>query len=121
MTESIRLKIFTPEKTALDKMVYRVVLPYGKINLTIIPERAPTSLVLHTGPLKILDEKNRVAALYFIDGGVADVAQNLCKISVRHIIRRQDISIEKAAELQREEPQNAAFYKMIQEYITAFD
>ena len=121
MADSIRLKIFTPEKTALDKVVNRVVLPYGKINLTIIPERAPTSLVLHAGPLKILDSENQVTDLYFIDGGVADVAQDLCKISVRHIIRRQDINIQQAAELQKEEPQNAAFYKMIQDYIAAFE
>lgn len=121
MAESIRLQIFTPEKTALDKTICRVVLPYGKINLTIIPERAPTSLVLHAGPVKILDSKNQVTDLYFIDGGVADVAQDLCKISVRHIVRRQDISAQQAAELQKEEPQNAAFYKMIQEYIAAFE
>lgn len=121
MAESIQLQIFTPEKTALDKMIHRVVLPYGKINLTIIPERAPTSFVLHAGPLKILDEDNQIKEIYFIDGGVADVAQNLCKISVRHIVRRQDISAQQAAELQKEEPQNAAFYQMIQEYIAAFD
>ena len=121
MAESIRLQIFTPEKTALDKAVCRVVLPYGKINLTIIPERAPTSLVLHAGPVKILDAQNQLSDLYFIDGGVADVAQNLCKISVRHLIRRQDISAQQAAELQKEKPQNAAFYKMIQEYIAAFE
>ena len=51
----ISLKIFTPERTALNKKVYRVVLPYGKTNLTLIDERAPTSLLLNKCILQILD------------------------------------------------------------------
>lgn len=121
MAKNIKLEIFTPEKTALNKDIYRVVLPYGNTNLTIIEDRAPTSLVLHAGPLQILDETNQVEDLYFIDGGVVDAAQNVCKISVRHIIKRQNISIEQALELKQEEPQNAVFYQMIADYLNAYE
>ncbi|MBO6282092.1 MAG: hypothetical protein J6N49_06150 [Alphaproteobacteria bacterium] len=121
MARNIKLEIYTPEKTALNKNIYRVVLPYGNTNLTIIEDRAPTSLVLHAGPLKILSENNQIEDLYFIDGGVVDVAQNVCKISVCHIIHRRDISIEQAKGLAVEEPQNAVFYKMIADYINAFE
>ena len=80
----ISLKIFTPERTALNKKVYRVVLPYGKTNLTLIDERAPTSLLLNKGTLQILDTDNQPTATYFIDGGVVDVA-NTC-VKFRHCI-----------------------------------
>ena len=58
MAKDIGLKIYTPEKLALDKEIYRVVLPQGRSNLTIIKNRAPTSLILDTGVLQILNEGN---------------------------------------------------------------
>lgn len=120
MAEEISLKIFTPEKTALNKKVYRVVLPYGNTNLTIIKDRAPTSLVLHAGVVQILTEDEKAGDIYFIDGGVVDVADNVCKISVRHIIHDSKISVERAKELQEIEPQNAEFYQMIVTYKQSF-
>ncbi|MEE6207568.1 MAG: hypothetical protein VZR95_05905 [Alphaproteobacteria bacterium] len=121
MAKNVKLEIYTPEKTALSRNIYRVVLPYGNTNLTIIENRAPTSLVLHAGALQILDENNQIEDLYFIDGGVVDVAQNVCKISVRHILHRHNISVEHALELKQQEPQNAKFYQMIADYISAFE
>lgn len=121
MAENITLKIFTPEKTALVKQVYRVVLPYGNTNLTVIDDRAPTSLVLHAGAIDILNEDDSVADTYFIDGGVVDVADNVCKISTRHILHRSAIDVERALELKEKEPENAVFYQMIANYIEAFE
>lgn len=121
MAKNVKLEIYTPEKTALSKDIYRVVLPYGNTNLTIIEDRAPTSLVLHAGPLQVLDENNQLEDLYFIDGGVVDVAENVCKISVCHIVHRRDINAEQAIELAEAEPQNAVFYTMIADYIHAFE
>lgn len=112
----IILKIFTPERTALNKKVYRVVLPYGKTNLTLIDERAPTSLLLNKGILQILDTDNQPTAIYFIDGGVVDVANNVCKISTLHLIAESAITEEKAAVLKESEPQNAEYYQMIIDY-----
>ena len=112
----ISLKIFTPEKTALNKKVYRVVLPYGKTNLTLIDERAPTSLLLNKGILQILDLDNQPSVIYFIDGGVVDVANNVCKISTLHLIAESAITAEKAEVLKENEPQNAEYYQMIIDY-----
>lgn len=116
MSDNISLKIFTPEKTALNKKVHRVVLPYGKTNLTVIDERAPTSLLLNQGILQILDEENKVVSIYFIDGGVVDIANNVCKISTQHLIAESVITEEKAAVLKECEPQNADYYQMIIDY-----
>ncbi|MBQ7633138.1 MAG: hypothetical protein IJS88_03405 [Alphaproteobacteria bacterium] len=120
MAENITLKIFTPEKTALIRKVYRVVLPYGKTDLTIIEDRAPTSLILHDGAMHILNEDNSIADTYFLDDGVVDVANNVCKISTRHIIHRSKISLQRARELLAEEPQNASYYNSIINYLENF-
>jgi len=113
MAQNVTLTIFTPEKTALDRKVYRVVLPYGRTNLTVLEDRAPTSLVLHSGLLQILREDDSVEDVYFIDSGVADIADNVCKISTAHLIHHDSMSAEEAKELAEQEPQNAEFYNMI--------
>lgn len=115
MAQNVTLKIFTPEKTALERKVYRVVLPYGNTNLTVLEDRAPTSLVLHAGMLQILREDDGVEDIYFIDSGVADIADNVCQISTAHLIHHDKISAEEAKELAEQEPQNAKFYKEITE------
>lgn len=114
MAQDVSLIIYTPEKTALDRRVYRVVLPYGNTNLTILKNRAPTSLVIHAGVLQILREDDSVESAYFIDKGVADIADNVCKISTAHLIHCKDISPEKAKEAVKQNEQNAAFYQMIE-------
>lgn len=113
MAAKIGLKIYTPEKLAFDKKIYRVVLPDGRLNLTVIEDRAPTSLILSAGLLQILDETDKVTEQYFIDTGVVDVAKNECTISTLHLIKSDKISKEKAEELAADEPQADDFYKMI--------
>ena len=116
MAKKIGLKIYTPEKLAFDKEIYRVVLPDGRLNLTVIEDRAPTSLILEAGVLQILDEADNVAEQYFVDTGVVDVAENICTISTLHLIKTDKISAEKANALVAEEPQSAKFYEMIEKY-----
>ena len=116
MAKDIGLKIYTPEKLALDKEIYRVVLPQGRSNLTIIKNRAPTSLILDTGVLQILNEGNEPVEKYFIDTGVADVAENKCTISTLHFIKTDKITSSEAEELAVSEPQSAEFYQMIVQY-----
>lgn len=99
----------------MNRKVYRVVLPYGRVNLTVIDDRAPTSLVLHAGKLEILSDDNHVESAYFIDGGVVDIAQNVCTLSTGHLIKTTAITPEQATAYRQNEPQNAAFYAMIEE------
>lgn len=120
MAENITLKIFTPERTVFNKKVHRFILPYGKVNLTVIENRAPTSLIFEAGVLHILDENNEITDSYFIDGGVADIANDTCFISTSRFIGKSHISIDKALELKEKMPDNAKFYQMIAEYLEAF-
>lgn len=118
--QNVTLKIYIPEKTALDKRVYRVVLPYGKTNLTVLEDRAPTSLVLHPGLLQILNESDQAVESYFIDGGVADIADNICTISTPHIINSSKITADEALDLATEQPQNTKFYNTIADWLRNF-
>ena len=116
MSKKISLKIYTPEKLALDKEIYRVVLPDDRLNLTVIEDRAPTSLSLEAGVLQILDEADNITEQYFVDTGVVDIAQNICTISTLHLIKTDKISSSKAKEMANSEPQAIKFYNMIGKY-----
>lgn len=120
MAKTIGLKIYTPEKLAFDKNVYRAVLPDGRLNLTVIEDRAPTSLILEAGVLQILDESDNTVERFFIDNGVVDIAENKCTISTLHLIKSDKITAEKAAALANEEPQAEKFYQMIEKYFENF-
>lgn len=120
MAEGIILKVYTPEKLAINKEVYRVVLPDGRQNLTVIADRAPTSLIIEAGILQILDKNDKVAEWYFIDTGIADIAKNECKISTLHLSVPSKMSKESAQELQTKDPENAKYYAMIIKHYTDY-
>ena len=120
MTENITLQIWTPERTAFNQKVYRVVLPTGKTTLTVIEDRAPTSMMIYAGVMQILNPDDSIKDWYFIDKGVADIAQNVCRISTAHLLHHSQITIDKALELKEKEPENAVFYNMIALHLQAF-
>ena len=121
MAKTIGLKIYTPEKLAFDKNVYRAVLPDGRLNLTVIEDRAPTSLILEAGVLQILDESDNTVERFFIDTGVVDIAENECTISTLHLVKSDKITAEKAHKLIEEEPQTEKFYQMIIKYFENYE
>ena len=120
MAENITLQIWTPERTAFNQKVYRVVLPTGKTTLTVIEDRAPTSMMIYAGVMQILNPDDSIKDWYFIDKGVADIAQNVCRISTAHLLHHSRITVDKALELKEKEPENAVFYNMIVLYLQAF-
>ena len=120
MAEYITLKIWTPEKISFDQKIYRVVLPTGNNTLTVIENRAPTSLVISAGVMQLLNPDDSVKDWYFVDRGIADIANNECKISTLHLIHHSQINISSALEMKEKEPENAAFYQKIANYLQIF-
>ena len=84
--------VYNPEKA--DK----IVLPAEKGPLTVISGRAPTSLMLRRGVIRLLDKDNQPLKHYFIKSGVADVAEDICAVSAEVIDAYTDMSKELAAE-----------------------
>lgn len=85
-TEDITFRISRPYKVYNTLRVKKVVLPALNGDITILPDRAPTLLLLGNGLVQILDDKNNPVERYFIKGGVADIARNRCAVSTEKVV-----------------------------------
>ena len=92
----VTLQLYAPNNLTGPLSAARVVLPAAAGDLTVLPERAPTSLLLRNGEVKLLNADNVVEARYFVKGGVADVADNVCKVSSEYIKHDKDITLAEA-------------------------
>ena len=119
MEKGILFRISRPYKVFKTLKTAAVVLPGVKGDITIIPERAPTMILLRNGVVQILGAGNQVEDRYFIMGGVADVARNRCAVSTEKAIFFDSIDLEKA-ERKRDEArydEDKAYYQMIVDYL----
>ena len=78
--QSVQLKIILPHKVLPAKTVARVVVPAVNGNLTVIPERAPTTLMLTNGILNVLSETGDSLDKYFIKR----IYHNFCNGRIPH-------------------------------------
>ena len=99
MEKHVRLKIFTPDKVYKEQDVRRVdgspapgFRPGADGDLTVLPERAPTVMVLTNGYIRVLDEHDGITDKYFIRGGIANIADDICAISTEGVVSEDDIS-----------------------------
>ena len=102
MSKDIEFKIVIPSKAMPAVKVAQVSIPAFKGMMTIIPDRAPTTVLLTTGILEILDENSEAVKKYFIQGGVANIAANECVVMTERAFAFDDISEEKLQELREE-------------------
>lgn len=96
--EEIIFRLSRPFKVSRTDAVDRVQLPAVDGNITILPDRAPTLILLSNGLLQILDKNGQSKERYFIKGGIADVARNRCAVSTEKVVMFDKIDIIKAAE-----------------------
>lgn len=114
--EEIQLKIYNPENVVKEASVYRVVIPAFSGNLTIIKDRAPTSVLLNNGVVQILGTDNKVLEKFFIKGGVADIVSNVCTILTEKCLLYKEISkeeIKNKIENAKTSEEYKKFYQMI--------
>lgn len=100
--QSVQLKIVLPHKVLPIKTVARVVVPAVKGNLTVIPDRAPTTLALTNGILNVLSETGESQDKYFIKGGVANIAADECIVMTEKALNFNDVTPQKVSELKEE-------------------
>lgn len=118
MAREINLTIALPGKVYLEEKVSSVVVPALKAAVNVLPDRAPSVFVLDYGALDILDEMGKLQKRYFVMAGVAEVAENNCKVMVQGIVPFENMDAKKAQTLV-EDAQNAQdrlFYQMISNY-----
>lgn len=92
MEKQVRLKIFLPDRVYKEVDVRRVVIPGENGDLTVLPERAPLVISLINGYVRILDAHDQVTDKFFIRGGVANIADNVCTISSEAVVSEEEIS-----------------------------
>ncbi|MDO5386925.1 MAG: hypothetical protein Q4F75_06595 [Pseudomonadota bacterium] len=94
----VTLKLSKPYMVYNPEKADKIVLPAEKGPLTVISGRAPTSLMLRRGVIRLLDKDNQPLKHYFVKSGVADVAGDVCAVSAEIIDAYTDMSKELAAE-----------------------
>ena len=91
---TISLKICLPDNVYAIEKADKVVLPIDRGNFTIIKDRAPTILLLSMGLIQCLDEQNNIVKKYFINNGIADIANDTCSIAAERLIDLQKETLE---------------------------
>ena len=98
MKNEIIFRLSRPYKISMTAAVSKVVLPAANGDITILPDRAPTLILLKSGLIQVLDKDNKPQERYFIKTGVADVARNRCAVSAEKVVLFDKIDIERATE-----------------------
>lgn len=100
--ETVNLIIALPHKVLPSEEVAKVVIPAANGDLTVLYNRAPTTVLLKYGIMDILDEHNMSVKKYFVKGGVANIAANDCVITTERIIDFDEINTARAQVLKHE-------------------
>jgi F-type H+-transporting ATPase subunit epsilon len=86
--------VVTPEKSVLDEAADFVALPMFDGELGVLPLRAPLIGRLGYGELRL--QRGEQVQRYFIDGGFAQVRDNVVTVLTPRAIKAQDINRSKA-------------------------
>lgn len=93
----------------------KIIVPAAAGDLTVLPDRAPTYLLLRNGQVKALDADSRVVKRFFVQGGVADIAQDVCSISSEVVHAYEEMTLDEAkSRFERAQSDDIKnYYKMI--------
>ncbi len=113
---TISLTICLPDNVYVTEQTDKVVLPVANGNFTVIKDRAPTILLLSTGLVQCLDEKNEIGKQYFVNNATADIADDKCIVAAERLIDLQKENIETI----KEKAVDNMFYQALAERLKAF-
>ena len=119
MEKSVHLTVAVPDRVYLEENVASVILPAVRADVNILPDRAPSIFVLDFGVLQILNANGSLKQRYFIQSGVAEIADNNCKVMIQGILPFDDINPHMAKKRVEaaENEQDRLFYQMILDYL----
>ncbi len=122
MTEKVKLILAKPDKIVKSGNYFGIILPGYPDNLTVIDGRAPSMVRLEPGIVQLLNEAGVAEEKIYIGGGVAQIVDNVCTVSVEKALSAKEISLQEASnrlqEIKGEE--NTLFYQIIVDDLTAF-
>src|SRR5262249_36382987 len=89
--KTLQLVVVTPERAVLDERVDFVALPLYDGELGVLPDRAPLIGRLGYGELRL--RRGALTQRYFVDGGFAQVRDNVVTVLTARAIRAEDINV----------------------------
>lgn len=98
----VQLKIVLPYKVLPVEKAAKIVVPAEKGMLTVLKDRAPTTLLLTNGVVEILNEHNEVTKRYFVQGGVANIAADECVIMTQKALNAEELNKSRVEEMKAE-------------------
>jgi F-type H+-transporting ATPase subunit epsilon len=93
--DRLRCVVVTPERTVLDQLVEFVALPLFDGELGVLPGRSP--LIGRLGYGEMRTRQAGATQRYFVDGGFAQVRDNVVTILTDHARPAESIDVEAAA------------------------
>ncbi len=119
MSNEVKLTIELPTGIFLEKNVPAVVLPAVRAPIEILPDRAPSVFVLDYGVVQVTGRGVDTKEKYFIYSGMADVAENHCKIMTQEVVAASEINVIAAKELAEKarDDNERLFYEMIVDHL----
>ena len=118
MVNQVELTIALPSQIYLEQKADSVLLPAVRADVNILPERAPSVFVLDYGVLQILGRDGQPKARYFIKSGMADIANDKCRVMTSFILPYEEmtphLAKKKLEEVDNED--DRLFYEMILDY-----
>ena len=118
MVSEVNVSIVLPARTYLQEKVAAVIIPAIRADVDILPDRAPSVFALDFGLVKLLNQNGTLKDSYFIQPGMAEIANNECKIMTQGVVSAKEVSVndvkKKLAEAESE--QMKLFYQMVLDY-----
>ncbi|MGN6504157.1 MAG: FoF1 ATP synthase subunit delta/epsilon [Tepidisphaeraceae bacterium] len=104
---AFRCVVVTPEQQVMDLQVKQTILPAHDGLMGILSDRAPLLVKLGLGPLTV-DGTDGKRSVYFVDGGVAQMKENVLTIATTEATPVEELSVAQAeAELAEATAQRA--------------
>lgn len=118
MANQVELSIALPSHVYLEQKVDSVLLPAVRADVDILPDRAPSVFILDYGVVQILGRDGQPKARYFIKSGVADIANDQCRVMTSFILPFDDITPHLAKKKLEEvdDEDDKLFYEMVLDY-----
>ena len=96
---TFHLELVTPESVLLDRRVAAVTLPASEGMMQVLPGHAPLILAIRPGVVEIIDEIGKAASVrYFVEGGFAEISQEICVLLLENAINYDLIDHKAVAE-----------------------
>ena len=118
MGKEVNVSIVLPARTYLQDTVASIILPAIRADVDILPDRAPSIFALDFGLVRLFNQNGTLKDSYFIQPGMAEVANNECKIMTQGVISAKEVSAYDAKKklVEAESEQMKLFYQMVLDY-----